>query len=189
MTPLLLVGLLTATLAGRGTVLAETTEGPVLGENPGVYAKTTEESMPTHLPTGGDDDDTETDDFTNNEPLGSEEGSGVTVQRELNDVQMSADRKTVPIYKIIIPIVLLALFLVAAVTLVIFLRRRKKKKTIPSDMKEEDALAACDAEMAPTPMFDDDIPSVQELEMEDLQNWAVKTDSAGETSSASEKES
>ncbi|RXN06604.1 transmembrane protein 154 isoform X2 [Labeo rohita] len=42
------------------------------------------------------------------------------------------------------------------------------------DSKEDPYLDHEDHEKVPMPMFEDDIPSVMELEMEDLENWMTK---------------
>ncbi|XP_035280881.1 transmembrane protein 154-like isoform X2 [Anguilla anguilla] len=201
MSSLLLAGLLVVFLAGRCTVLADVTEKPVLQENPDVNTKTPEESLPTEeYPEDDDDNETDSTDSPNNESSGDGEAGNATrpdtrlnraCDTDLHDVEKPAECKAGLAHSVIIPIVLVTLLIVVVVIVVIFLCRRRKKKTIPCDVKEEEALAACDAGTLPIPMFDDDIPSVLELEMEDLQKLDGKTDSlaAGETASASGMES
>ncbi|KAG9344053.1 hypothetical protein JZ751_012530 [Albula glossodonta] len=79
---------------------------------------------------------------------------------------------------IIIPLALL-LLLAGAVTAFAISRRKAKKHSGGSgDMREDDIFSGCDTEKVPMPMFEDDVPSVLELEMEDLEKWMVK-DSGG----------
>ncbi|XP_073769810.1 transmembrane protein 154 isoform X2 [Danio rerio] len=46
--------------------------------------------------------------------------------------------------------------------------------SIQNNTKEDAYLDDDDHEKVPMPMFEDDIPSVMELEMEDLENWMAK---------------
>nr|XP_009306016.1 transmembrane protein 154 isoform X2 [Danio rerio] len=46
--------------------------------------------------------------------------------------------------------------------------------SIQNNTKEDAYLDDEDHEKVPMPMFEDDIPSVMELEMEDLENWMAK---------------
>uniref|UniRef100_A0A8C1JVQ0 Transmembrane protein 154 n=1 Tax=Cyprinus carpio TaxID=7962 RepID=A0A8C1JVQ0_CYPCA len=75
-----------------------------------------------------------------------------------------------PVIMIIIPLVL-TLVIIAVIVCVVMIYRRKK---IKADTKEDPYLDHEDHEKVPMPMFDDDIPSVMELEMEDLENWMAK---------------
>ncbi|XP_036406603.1 transmembrane protein 154-like isoform X2 [Megalops cyprinoides] len=174
MTPLLLLGLLVAALAGRGAVTAETdspTESPEYGPD------VTAESSPSE-----DTDDTETE--SGIEPEGSSgDGESIAARDEsfqtVGDVEASEHETEdhMPPYMIAVPAVLVALIIAVIVAFVIT-RRRQKNKTPPADVREEEFLAGCD-EKIPTPRFEEDIPSVLELEMEDLDKWAVKQDSGG----------
>ncbi|XP_064200507.1 transmembrane protein 154-like isoform X2 [Anguilla rostrata] len=198
MSSLLLAGLLVVFLAGRCTVLADVTEKPVLQENPDVSTKTPEESLSTQeYPEDYDDDEADGTDSPNNESSGDGEAGNATrpdtrsnraCDTDLHDVEKPAECKAGLTHSVIISIVLVTLLIVVVVIVVIFLCQRRKRKTIPCDVKEEEALAACDAGTLPVPMFDDDIPSVLELEMEDLQKLDGETDT-GETASASGMES
>ncbi|XP_061100311.1 transmembrane protein 154 isoform X1 [Conger conger] len=88
---------------------------------------------------------------------------------------------------IIIPLLLL-LLLVVAISVAVFIcsRRRAKQHSGAGDMREDEILHGSDTEKVPMPMFEDDVPSVLELEMEDLEKWMVKdtgricVDSAGD---------
>ncbi|XP_043105550.1 transmembrane protein 154 [Puntigrus tetrazona] len=73
---------------------------------------------------------------------------------------------------IIIPLAL-TLVVIAVVMCVVVIYRRWRIK-VAEHTKEDPYLDQGDHEKVPMPMFDDDIPSVMELEMEDLENWMVK---------------
>ncbi|KAJ8281121.1 hypothetical protein GJAV_G00063770 [Gymnothorax javanicus] len=76
---------------------------------------------------------------------------------------------------IIIPLALLILLvIVAAVVAFIISRRRAKKLSTAGDVKEDEYLHGSESEKVPMPMFEDDVPSVLELEMEDLEKWMIK---------------
>ncbi|XP_026127402.1 transmembrane protein 154-like isoform X2 [Carassius auratus] len=75
-----------------------------------------------------------------------------------------------PVIMIIIPLVLTLVIIAVIVCVVIIYRRRR----IRAETKEDPYLDHEDHEKVPMPMFDDDIPSVMELEMEDLENWMAK---------------
>uniref|UniRef100_A0A8D0CEN5 Transmembrane protein 154-like n=1 Tax=Scleropages formosus TaxID=113540 RepID=A0A8D0CEN5_SCLFO len=74
-----------------------------------------------------------------------------------------------------IPLVLLVL--IALVVTGFFICRRRKASSF-RDGREDQFLAGSNEEKVPMPMFEDDVPSVLELEMEDLEKWIVK-DSGG----------
>ncbi|XDV14971.1 hypothetical protein PO909_015131 [Leuciscus waleckii] len=71
---------------------------------------------------------------------------------------------------IIIPLVL-TLAIIAVIVCVVMIYRRGRIQDA-----EDPYLDHEDHEKVPMPMFDDDIPSVMELEMEDLENWISKGD-------------
>lgn len=70
---------------------------------------------------------------------------------------------------IIIPLVLT--IVISMIVCVVIICRRWR---IKDDTKEDAYLDDEDHEKVPMPMFEDDIPSVMELEMEDLENWMAK---------------
>ncbi|KAK7161846.1 hypothetical protein R3I94_004498 [Phoxinus phoxinus] len=69
---------------------------------------------------------------------------------------------------IIIPLVL-TLFIIAVIVCGVMIYRRGRKQEADDPYLDHE-----DHEKVPMPMFDDDIPSVMELEMEDLENWISK---------------
>ncbi|XP_051993311.1 transmembrane protein 154-like [Xyrauchen texanus] len=98
----------------------------------------------------------------------SSESSGV-------DIEPTAGAKTEtdlnPVVMIIIPLVL-TLVIIAVILCGVIISYRW---TANDPAAEEDPyLDHEDHEKVPMPMFDDDIPSVMELEMEDLENWMAK---------------
>ncbi|XP_039549807.1 transmembrane protein 154 [Pimephales promelas] len=101
---------------------------------------------------------------TNSEPLNNEVTETTTKSDadtdDLNSVIM-----------IIIPLVL-TLVIIAVIVCVVMICRRGRIQD--ADTKEDPYLDHEDHEKVPMPMFEDDIPSVMELEMEDLENWISK---------------
>uniref|UniRef100_A0A8C4I5D4 Transmembrane protein 154 n=1 Tax=Dicentrarchus labrax TaxID=13489 RepID=A0A8C4I5D4_DICLA len=70
---------------------------------------------------------------------------------------------------ILIPVVLVVL-IISMIVCGIFINRRWNKK-----LKQEDPyLDGCSTEKVPMPMFEEDVPSVLELEMEELDQWMKK---------------
>ncbi|KAL4618134.1 transmembrane protein 154-like [Arapaima gigas] len=65
----------------------------------------------------------------------------------------------------------LALTLLVGSIIVVLLVRRWKKKQPGSAVKADYFFDDCNADKIPSPMFEDDIPSVMELDMEDLDQW------------------
>ncbi|XP_048827675.1 transmembrane protein 154-like [Brienomyrus brachyistius] len=65
--------------------------------------------------------------------------------------------------------------LLTAVLLGIFTWLYKKKKEAPGANKKEVLIDYCIAGDIPAPVFEDDVPSVLELDMEDLDKWGTKT--------------
>nr|XP_023683435.1 transmembrane protein 154-like [Paramormyrops kingsleyae] len=64
--------------------------------------------------------------------------------------------------------------LLTAILLGIFIWRCKKKE-IPGANKKDLFIDDCIAGHIPAPVFEDDVPSVLELDMEDLDKWGMKT--------------
>ncbi|KAL4640407.1 transmembrane protein 154 isoform X1 [Arapaima gigas] len=78
-----------------------------------------------------------------------------------------------PVLMVIIPLILL-LLIVLVIALFALYRRYKRKTSSFNGGKEDEFLPGSDAEKVPMPMFEDDVPSVMELEMEDLEKWMEK---------------
>ncbi|XP_015200209.2 transmembrane protein 154 [Lepisosteus oculatus] len=82
-----------------------------------------------------------------------------------------------PPYPIIVPAALLLLItIIVIIVLGVIYSKRKKNKNVGYE-KEDGHLTGGEI---PSPMFEDDVPSVLELEMEDLEKWMIKKDSGGE---------
>ncbi|KAL7403740.1 hypothetical protein ABVT39_004365 [Epinephelus coioides] len=79
---------------------------------------------------------------------------------------------------ILIPVVLVVL-IICMIVCGIFINRRWNEKARNQELRKEDPyLDESSTEKVPMPMFEEDVPSVLELEMEELDQW-MKTD--GET--------
>uniref|UniRef100_A0A4W5QHI5 Transmembrane protein 154 n=1 Tax=Hucho hucho TaxID=62062 RepID=A0A4W5QHI5_9TELE len=77
---------------------------------------------------------------------------------------------------ILVPVVLVVVIIAMVVGVIIIKRRWNRKEKSNSDNVEEDKYlhGSDDTEKVPMPMFEDDVPSVLELEMEDLEQWMNK---------------
>ncbi|XP_055764950.1 transmembrane protein 154-like [Salvelinus fontinalis] len=77
---------------------------------------------------------------------------------------------------ILVPVVLVVVIIAMVVGVVIINRRWNRKEKSNCDHVEEDKYlhGSDDTENVPMPMFEDDVPSVLELEMEDLEQWMNK---------------
>ncbi|XP_024254608.1 transmembrane protein 154 isoform X3 [Oncorhynchus tshawytscha] len=77
---------------------------------------------------------------------------------------------------VMVPVVLVVVIIAMVVGVVIINRRWNRKGKSNSDHVEEDKYlhGSDDTEKVPMPMFEDDVPSVLELEMEDLEQWMNK---------------
>ncbi|XP_055079793.1 transmembrane protein 154 isoform X4 [Periophthalmus magnuspinnatus] len=75
---------------------------------------------------------------------------------------------------IVIPVVLIVLF-IAIIVCCIVINRKLNSNTSHSEFSKEDPyLEGSSTEKVPMPMFEEDVPSVLELEMEDLDGWIKK---------------
>uniref|UniRef100_A0A671K285 Transmembrane protein 154-like n=1 Tax=Sinocyclocheilus anshuiensis TaxID=1608454 RepID=A0A671K285_9TELE len=105
----------------------------------------------------------------------SESNTDQTVKNEetkpTTEANTDADTEDLNPVMIIIPLVLTLVFIAVIVCVAMIYRRWRIKV---ADTKEDPYLDHEDHEKVPMPMFEDDIPSVMELEMEDLENWIAK---------------
>lgn len=75
---------------------------------------------------------------------------------------------------ILIPVVLVVL-IIGMIVCGIFINRRWNKKARNQELSKEDPyLDGSSTEKVPMPMFEEDVPSVLELEMEELDQWMKK---------------
>ncbi|XP_029529681.1 transmembrane protein 154-like isoform X2 [Oncorhynchus nerka] len=99
---------------------------------------------------------------------GSGFSSGVNLEAPLED--------SLSLTFVLVPVVLVVVIIAMVVGVVIINRRWNRKGKSNSDNVEEDKYlhGSDDTEKVPMPMFEDDVPSVLELEMEDLEQWMNK---------------
>ncbi|XP_039879759.1 transmembrane protein 154 isoform X1 [Simochromis diagramma] len=83
---------------------------------------------------------------------------------------------------IIIPAVLVVLIICMIVCGIFINRRWNKQKRNPDLSKEDPYLDGSSTEKVPMPMFEEDVPSVLELEMEELDEWMKKDGETAEDS-------
>ncbi|CAL8331308.1 unnamed protein product [Lota lota] len=74
---------------------------------------------------------------------------------------------------ILVPVVLVVV-IIGMIVCGIAMSRKWNQKMTTSDGMSDSYLNASSTEKVPMPMFDDDIPSVLELEMEDMDQWVEK---------------
>ncbi|XP_070777178.1 transmembrane protein 154 [Enoplosus armatus] len=75
---------------------------------------------------------------------------------------------------ILIPVVLVVV-IIGMIVCCIFINRRWNKKVKNQELRKEDPyLDGSSTEKVPMPMFEEDVPSVLELEMEELDQWMKK---------------
>ncbi|CAL8330402.1 unnamed protein product [Merluccius merluccius] len=74
---------------------------------------------------------------------------------------------------ILVPVVLVVV-IIGMIVCGIAMSRKWNQKMATSDGIDDPYLQASSAEKVPMPMFDDDIPSVLELEMEDMDQWVER---------------
>ncbi|KAM6148027.1 transmembrane protein 154 [Erethizon dorsatum] len=76
------------------------------------------------------------------------------------------------ILMVLIPLILLALLLVSVVLLATYYKRKRTKQE-PSSQGSQSALQTCElgGENLKVPIFEEDTPSVMEIEMEELDKW------------------
>ncbi|KAM4603635.1 transmembrane protein 154 isoform 6-T6 [Polymixia lowei] len=166
MTPLLLLILLTS-LAGR--VLCQSEADEVVDE-PESYDELTPEPI---LPDGDIDysvlpTDYNIDDITTTHASPSPDSSpgldGDNPSSEPGDEGLS-------LTIILVPVVLVVV-IIAMVVCGIVINRRWNQKMNNTNQKQDDSyLDGCSTEKVPMPMFEEDVPSVLELEMDELDQW------------------
>ncbi|XP_076872495.1 transmembrane protein 154 isoform X3 [Brachyhypopomus gauderio] len=101
--------------------------------------------------------------------------STIGVQKQDESTEEEEEEEDSGILIIIAVVTALALFLGGLVVGVVLLICRSRK-VIRGTMKEDPYLDASGEEKVPMPMFEDDVPSVMELEMEDLEKWMIQGD-------------
>ncbi|XP_053182208.1 transmembrane protein 154 [Scomber japonicus] len=185
-TPLLLLLLLLLTTL-TGTVLCQDGTEYEDPSEPNADVEDTElppesEAPPTSTPSPTDSNDGPGEDYA--------EGSGVDLSftdpgNSTVDPSVTAtlpvDEGLSPII-IMVPVVLVVV-IIGIIVCCIFLKRSWKQKAESQDLRKEDPyLDGPDTEKVPMPMFEEDVPSVMELEMEELDQWMKKDGEAAEDS-------
>lgn len=83
---------------------------------------------------------------------------------------------------ILIPVVLVVV-IIGMIVCGIFINRRLNKNTRNQELRKEDPyLDGTSTEKVPMPMFEEDVPSVLELEMEELDQWMKEDGKSAEDS-------
>ncbi|XP_049427214.1 transmembrane protein 154 isoform X1 [Epinephelus fuscoguttatus] len=123
-------------------------------------------------------------------PIEDDHGSGIRSLPSLDDVPTEATlpysagpgdisqkggEEGLSLIIILIPVVLVVL-IIGMIVCGIFINRRWNEKARNQELRKEDPyLDGSSTEKVPMPMFEEDVPSVLELEMEELDQW-MKTD-------------
>ncbi|XP_053475307.1 transmembrane protein 154 isoform X2 [Ictalurus furcatus] len=84
---------------------------------------------------------------------------------------------------VIIAVCLILVLVLAAIVAGLLIARRRRKQNTTDPEKDDPYLDDEDGEKVPMPMFEDDMPSVMELEMEDFEKWMIKEGSDNRTDS------
>ncbi|XP_020788671.1 transmembrane protein 154 isoform X2 [Boleophthalmus pectinirostris] len=138
------------------------------------------DSGTTPVPEATDPKDTEEEEGVNEDDHGSGRSLGNAPPE--STLQPTIDTGTTPspeddgtdLLLIIIPVVLVILFL-AIIVCCILINRKLNNNTTHSEVSKEDPyLDDSSREKVPMPMFEEDVPSVLELEMEELDDWIKK---------------
>ncbi|XP_067355205.1 transmembrane protein 154 isoform X2 [Channa argus] len=172
MTPLLLLLLLlVTTLNGTGIVTSEDDAGDSEA-HPAVSTSTLEPDAST----------TEQAVDENKE----DHGSGLSSIPDVSETTVSPtviegtseplmDEGGLDLIVIILIPAMLVLLIISIIVCGIFIHRRSKNKSKNEDLREEDPhFGEFSTEKVPMPMFEEDVPSVLEVEMEELDQWIKK---------------
>ncbi|CAI5680745.1 transmembrane protein 154 isoform X1 [Oreochromis niloticus] len=174
--PLLLLLLLTTVLPGTGFGQDDAEEHTEHTEQSG-SGNLVKEPVTTAA-TDTNADITQTSTGTLYEGSGS---SSVTTSIDEDSMKPTEPPGLDPII-IIIPAVLAAVIICMIVCGIFINRRWNKQKRNPDPNKEDPYLDGSSTEKVPMPMFEEDVPSVLELEMEELDEWMKKDGETAEDS-------
>ncbi|XP_034741262.1 transmembrane protein 154 [Etheostoma cragini] len=120
--------------------------------------------LPTTLTISNGSLETTIDTFNDSTPLPEEEDSGLSL------------------IIILIPVVVVVV-VISMIVCGIFIHRRCNQKVRDQELGKEDPyLDGSSTEKVPMPMFEEDVPSVLELEMEELGQWMKKDGKSAEDS-------
>ncbi|XP_067441099.1 transmembrane protein 154 isoform X2 [Thunnus thynnus] len=183
-TPLLLLLLLLTTLTG--TVLCQDDEEITETESPEVEATEEQpsEAPPTSIPPSSDGSEVIVDENSDGEGSAYSDNPDILTD-DISTTSTPVDEGGLSPIIIMIPVVLVVV-IIAIIVVCIFIKRRWNKKVENQDLRKEDPyLEDASAEKVPMPMFEEDVPSVLELEMEELDQWMKKDgETAGDSKQA-----
>ncbi|XP_070271424.1 transmembrane protein 154 [Myotis yumanensis] len=97
----------------------------------------------------------------------------VTTEYENYTIIGEEDTQLELILMVLIPLVFLALLLLSVVLIVINYKRKKAKQELPSSQGSQSVLQTYElgGDNLKVPIFEEDTPSVMEIEMEELDKW------------------
>ncbi|XP_033985157.1 transmembrane protein 154 isoform X4 [Trematomus bernacchii] len=171
-TPLLLLLLLLL-----GTVFCQEEDDADVEEDPDIEPG--EEPGDAELEADGEPDDTDVSESTLPPDLTTPYIDWETNTTDVTDLETD---EGLGLLIILIPVVLVVL-IIAFIVFCIFINRRWKQNQMNHELRKEDPyLDGSSSEKVPMPMFEEDVPSVLELEMEELDNWMRKDDKPAEDS-------
>ncbi|XP_041729041.2 transmembrane protein 154 isoform X2 [Coregonus clupeaformis] len=179
MTPPSFLLLLALTACLAGTVFCQDDEDTNTVEDPetenDAVIPTVSDATPTPEPYVSTESPSEG--YETKAETGSGDSPGVNVQDEDNLKSSEAPlEESLSHTFILVPVVLVVIIIAMVVGIIIINRRWNQKEKSNSDNVEEDKYlhGSDDTEKVPMPMFEDDVPSVLEMEMEDLEQWMTK---------------
>ncbi|KAK6324773.1 hypothetical protein J4Q44_G00041150 [Coregonus suidteri] len=179
MTPPSFLLLLALTACLAGTVFCQDDEDTNTVEDPetenDAVIPTVSDATPTPEPYVSTESPSEG--YETKAETGSGDSPGVNLQDEDNLKSSEAPlEESLSHTFILVPVVLVVIIIAMVVGIIIINRRWKQKEKSNSDNVEEDKYlhGSDDTEKVPMPMFEDDVPSVLEMEMEDLEQWMTK---------------
>ncbi|XP_047435495.1 transmembrane protein 154 isoform X4 [Mugil cephalus] len=150
-------------------------------------AAPTDPADPTETESGDPDPGVEeTSQSTTSDPVdyGGEDASGDPTEPSptIGTTHSDEDDPVLNPMIILIPVVLVVL-IIGIIVCGIFINRRWNRNARHQDLSKEDpCLDGSSAEKVPMPMFEEDVPSVLELEMEELDQWMKKDGESAEDS-------
>ncbi|XP_068445313.1 transmembrane protein 154 [Clinocottus analis] len=184
-TPLLLLLLLLTALTGTGVCQDEYDGADPDTDTPEEEAVVPEPDVETELSSEPSDPEATAapEDPPPDYPIPEEDpGSGhgnetfdLTLDGNATDsTEDGGDTESLSLIIILIPVVLVVV-IISMIVCGIFINRRCNQKARNQGLRKEDPyLDGSSTEKVPMPMFEEDVPSVLELEMEDFDQWMKK---------------
>ncbi|XP_051801506.1 transmembrane protein 154 [Acanthochromis polyacanthus] len=188
-TRLLLLLLLLTSLTG--TALCQEDEGAdpdtVAEGEEGQKVPEPEPEIPATAPSPTEPADENTEDHSSGDSPITDDGDVTLATTDYSSVTDSTsvlgeEEEGLSLIIILIPVVLVVL-IIGMIVCGIFINRRWNKKARKQELSKEDPyLDGSSTEKVPMPMFEEDVPSVLELEMEEFDQWMKKDSGAAEDS-------